>query len=119
MDQTTEIPRGAEVQRRLAELRDGAHDSDLDRAERFALCALDRAGFETLNVIGYTGSDRWQVWAYETIVWTARRLRGREYRAALRGWGQLREYVGRCGGFLPGGGSDHVVALQNALERVI
>ena len=87
-------------------------------------------------LINYQGKDRWEVWAAESIVWTARRLRARETslrinppgdtwettqatREALRGWGQIREYRSTNGGYLPIGISDHATAIQNRLEAII
>lgn len=108
----------AEIQKRLEELQRKS-ETDLDHIERSALAFLHRAGFESLNVIGYTGKDKYEVWAAETIVWTTRRLRAGEWREALRGYGQLCGYKGQNGGFLPIGISDHVGAIQNALEARI
>jgi hypothetical protein len=111
---------GAEVQRRLRELQDGNHDTDEDRIERAGLWELNRMGFESLgSVTSYTGENKYEVWYFETLVWTARRLRGREYREAMRGWGQLHEYkvLAREHGAMLGTSVDHVTTIQNALER--
>jgi hypothetical protein len=119
MNATTE-KRGAEVQRRLAELRDRGTSDALDAAERSALHFLDACGIETLaSTIHCTGKDKYAMWAAETIVWTVRRLRAKEYREAIRGWGQLREYRGSNGGFLPVGLSDHAIMIQNAIENLV
>ena len=108
------------IQRRLRELQDGSHTSNLDAAERAALHWLDRCGIVSSDaVLGYNGKDRWAVWASDALAWTARRLRMGELREALRGYGQLCEYRGRNGGFLPVGLSDHVATIQNALEDAI
>ena len=137
-----------QIEARIDELR-GKQD-DLDRAELAGLYFLRQVtGVETeeeiRNLINYKDTDpndptaptrtsRWEVWAAESIVWTARRLRMRERelrlggspydaaqatREALRGWGQVREYRGANGGYLPIGIADHATALQNRLESII
>jgi hypothetical protein len=109
-----------EVESRLRELqsrRDLSVYPHLDDAERGALYWLHRAGIENLaSTIHYTGPEKWVIWAAETIVWTVRRLRAGENREALRGFGQLKEYRGHNGGFLPAGLSDYVTVIQNELE---
>ena len=92
---------------------------DLDRAELAGLYFLRQVtGIETEEamraLINYQGKDRWEVWAAESIVWTARRLRARETslrinppgdtwettqatREALRGWGQIRSTAAQTG----------------------
>src|SRR5579859_429664 len=95
--------KGAEVQRRLAELQ-ARSETEFDHIERKGLFVLDREGIENLAQviqIPAEAPNRWACWAAETIVWCARRLRNREYREAMRGWGQLAEYRGRNGGCLP------------------
>lgn len=109
-----------EVERRLRELQSGSHDNPLDQTERSALAWLHVRGIENLaSVIHYTGSDKYVVWAAETIVWTVRRLRAKENREAVRGWGQLCGYKGQNGGFLPANLSDACGVIQNKLEALV
>lgn len=108
-----------DVEKRIVELQAGCKD-DLDRAELGSLVFLRQSGIEHLNtVISYEGKDKWQVWAAESIVWTVRRIRGKEWKEVLRGWGQVREYRGYNGGFLPVGISDYAIVLQHILEKAL
>lgn len=109
-----------EVLRRLEELQSGGHDSDVDRAERSALYFLHLMGVETLAStinVPAESKNRWAIWAAESIAWTADSIRRGEWKYALRGWGKLREEVGRNGGYLPCGLSDHVTTLGNIIEK--
>jgi hypothetical protein len=74
---------------------------------------------DTDQTLAYEGKDRWAVWAADALAWTAREIHARRWREAIRGFGQLREYVGRCGGFLPYGLNDQVTALQSAIENAL
>lgn len=106
------------VLERLQELQARSGDA-FDAMERAGLYFLNISGVtheDSVEVLSFAGKDKWAVWAADSMVWTARRLRAGEYREAMRGWGQIREYTGRNGGFLPAGLSDHVYAIQNALE---
>lgn len=113
---------------RLEELRfrsfDRGHD-DLDSAERAALLFLNRYGVEDLDkVISYSAEERWQVWAAESIVWTVRRIRAcyngeNCWPEVVRGYGQIKEYRGRNSGYLTSSLSDHVIMIQNVLEKRI
>jgi hypothetical protein len=123
----------AEIQRRLRELQEGDHsDKPLDQIERFGLRMLDRMGYETLQACNNVSDPiRYEVWTYETLVWTARRCRAGEWKEALRGWGQAREYyalartvrhaaeeslTGRTHPCVAGT-LDQIHAIQNYLER--
>lgn len=107
------------VKPRLDELRAKSDSSEFDRIERAGLFVLDREGVESCEEvinIPAESKNRWTCWAAETIVWCARQMRVGEWRAAMRGWGQLREYTGRNGGFLPYQMNDQAYAIQNCLE---
>lgn len=110
----------SEVEKRLHELQ-AKSETALDHAERAALAWLHAQGVADLQgaVLRVEGPDRWPTWAAEAIVWTVGRIRAGERREALRGFGQIREYQGRNGGFLPVGLSDHVGTIQNLLEALI
>jgi len=67
-----------------------------------------------------TDKERLHAWILETLIWTCARLDGGEYREALRGYGQAKEYRGRNGGFWPSGVcSDAAIDIQNHLEDLI
>jgi hypothetical protein len=109
------------ISERLAAARLVSSDIDpLVHYERSALLHLERHGIVSLGeVLHIEGSDRWSVWAADSIVFTIDALRAGRHREALRGWGQVREYHGRYGGFLPAGLSDARDGLQNALEALL
>lgn len=109
----------SEVEKRIAELANRGGD-DLCHSERSALVYLRNAGYEDLaSVIRCEGKERYPVWAAESIVWTCRRLRAKEWREAVRGMAQIFEYKGRNGGFLPAGLSDHANMISNYIQDVI
>ena len=107
------------ISERLAAARLVSSDSDpLVSYERSALLHLERLGLtttdETFNV---SDKERWPAWAADSILFAIDELRAGRLREAVRGWGQIREYQGRNGEFLPAGLSDACRAIQNELEK--
>jgi hypothetical protein len=109
----------SEVQKRLAELQ-AKSETDLDVAERHALGYLNTRGVTTLSeVINFQGPEKWAVWCAESIVWSARRARGKEWREFVRGMIQIAEYKGHNGGRLPYQLNDDISILSNYLQDVV
>jgi hypothetical protein len=112
------------IETRLRELQALEQGTNLDSVERVALYTLHTFApsvilLDQVTLIGADRPDRWVLWVCECLVFCARSLRKKQHREALRGWGQVREYIGRNGGFLPAPLSDHAVTIQNALEELI
>jgi len=111
------------IERRLTELQSGGRNSDADQIERAGLYALHRLGFETIEQTTgcFANENPYEVWYYETLVWTARRMRAHEIKRVLRGFAQLRTYAAKAEErhFCLGATKDHLVTVSDYLERAL
>lgn len=84
---------------------------------------LVRRGVSVETILTHTfdsDRERFEAWAVESMLFSARQLRIGDRVAAMRGLFQAFEYRGRLGGFMPGPHlSDALAELKSQLELSI